>query len=131
MLKCTNVWVSNTGATQHPTFSTIGGINKQECNIRCKGQMGTATNTSIVMDSCVKLCDIQGHCYGKAVLKDVQVGSKFNYNMFSINLMLKDGFTVSGNSDMLALVHNSDKQTMIFDIKITTDSNFLLAGYMQ
>lgn len=131
LLKCPDVWISDTGAMQHSTFSTIGGINKRECNVRKKGQMGTTTNTSIVMDFCVKLCNGRGNCLGKVLLKDVQVDSKFNYKLFSINQLLKDWFTLSGNDSMLGLIRTCNKQSMAFDTKIPIDNSFLLAGYMQ
>ncbi len=77
LLKCPNIWISNTGATQHSTFSTVGGINKQEFNIKTKGQSGTATSTLILMDFKVKLCYIHDNFYGKTVLKDVQINENF------------------------------------------------------
>lgn len=113
LLKCPDTWISDTGATQHSMFSSLGCINKWECNVRTKGQMGTATITSIVMDFYVKLWNILRYCDGNAVRKDVQMNSKFNYNLISINWLLKDGFTLSDNSGILALVHTSDKQFMI------------------
>ncbi len=42
--------IGDTGATQHSTFSSVWGINKWECNVKTKGQMGTATNTLVLMD---------------------------------------------------------------------------------
>ncbi len=112
-------------------FSAVGGTNKRECNVKMKGQMGDATSTSVLMDFKVKLCDIHGKCYGKAVLQDVQVNSSFNYNQFSINRLLKDGFTLSGNNSTLELVQTSDKRSMVFNIKMHTDSSFILVGYMK
>ncbi len=129
LLKCSDVWIGDTGATQHSTFSAVGGMNKWECNVKTKGQMGTATSTSVLMDFKVQLCNIHGNCYGTALLHDVQVNSSFNYNLFSINL--KDGFTLSGIESTIALILTSDKWSIVFNVKIHTDSSFLLAGYMK
>ncbi len=93
--------------------------------------MGTATNTSVLMDFKVQLCNINGQNYGTALLQDVQVNSSFIYNLFSINRLLKDGFTLLGNENTLALVQTSDKRSIVFDVKIHTDSSFLLVGYMK
>ncbi len=30
LLKCPNIWIGDTGATQHSTFCTVLGTNKQE-----------------------------------------------------------------------------------------------------
>ncbi len=83
--------------------------------------MGTATNTLVLMDFWVTLCDVNGKSYGKALLKDVQVNPNFNYNLLSINWLLKDGFNLSGNSDSLALIQFDDN---VLDVKIHIDSSF-------
>ncbi len=61
LMKCPNIWIGDTGATQHSIFSTVGGTHKWECNVKTKEQMGTAMRTSVLMDFDVKLCDILGN----------------------------------------------------------------------
>ncbi len=85
LLKCSDTWIRYTGATQHSTFGAVGGTNKHKCNIQTKDHMGNATSTLVLIDFKVKLCDIHGKCYRKAVLQDLQVNICFNYNLFSIN----------------------------------------------
>ncbi len=93
--------------------------------------MVTTMSTSILMNFKVKLCNVCGNCYGSAILKDIQVSSSFNYNLFSINRLLKDGFTLSGKDSALPLIHTSDKRSRAFNIKIHTKSSYRLAAYMQ
>ncbi len=131
LLKRSDIWIGDTGATQHSMFSSVGGMNKWECNIKTKGQIRNATSTSVLMDFKVQLCDIHGNCYGTLLLRNVQVNSSFKYNLFSINRLLKEGFMLSGNKSTLALIRTSDKRSIVFDVKIHTDSSFLLAGYMK
>ncbi len=50
LLKHCDIWIGDTSATQHSTFSSLGGINKHECNMKTKGRMGTATNSLVLMD---------------------------------------------------------------------------------
>ncbi len=130
-MKCPDIWIGDTEAFKHSMISNVGGINKQEYNIKTLGQMGIATSPLVLLDFKVKLCNVHGKCYGKAVLKDIQVSSSFNYNLFSFNWLLKDDFTQSGNNTTLAIVCTSNKWSMVFDVKIHTNSSFLLAGYMQ
>ncbi len=56
-----------------------------------------------IMDFTLDLKDICGKKYGRVILQDVQVNSKFNNNLFSINKLLKDGFHLKGNSTSLYL----------------------------
>ncbi len=101
LLKCKNVWIGDTGATQHSTFSASGGRNQHTCNVMMKGQVGGVTKTLTLMDFLVKLQDIRGKEYGKALLKDVQVNLMFNHNLISITKLLKDGFHLIGDSNAL------------------------------
>ncbi len=77
-----------------------------ECNVKIKGQLLTAT---VLMDFNVKLCDACGNCYGKEVLQDFQVTQQLRLQPISINWLVKDGFTLLGNGNTLALVHTNNK----------------------
>ncbi len=55
LLNCKDVWIGDTGAAQHSTFSASGGRNQCTCNILMKGQVGSATKTVTLMDFLVKL----------------------------------------------------------------------------
>ncbi len=66
-----------------------------------KGQVGNATTNATLMDFPVVLQDVCGKHYRKILLKDVQVNSKFNYNLVSITKLLKDRFHLTGDSNGL------------------------------
>ncbi len=69
-----------------------------------KSQIGNTTTTMTLMDFMVDLKDMSGKKYGKVMLKEVQVNSRFNYNLFSINKPLKDRFHLKGDSNLLYVV---------------------------
>lgn len=93
-------------------------------------ELGIATNDSTLMDFKVQWQDMHGKCNGKAVLKNTYVNSNFNCNLVSTNQLFKDGFTRLGSCKVLAMVHRSDRHSMVFDMKMYTASSFLLAGHM-
>ncbi len=57
-LNCPDIWIGDTGATQHLNFSLVEGINKRECNVNTNGQLGTATSTLALIDFKVNLCKV-------------------------------------------------------------------------
>ncbi len=95
-----------------------------------KGQIGNATTTMTIMDFAVDLNDIHGNKYDRVILQDVQVNPKFNYNLFSIIKLLKDGFHLKGNSTSLYVAQYKDRKQIHFDVKVLTNTSFLFGAYM-
>lgn len=48
--------------------------------------------------------------------ENVQVNCNFNYTLLSTICLLKDVFTLKGNSNTLAFVGVDSKQSMVFDV---------------
>ncbi len=66
LLRSKDVWIGDTRATQHSTFSSSGGRNQRTCDVLMKGQISKATTTVTLMDFLVELCDVQGKQYRKS-----------------------------------------------------------------
>ncbi len=104
LLKCKDVWIGDTSATQHSTFSSIWGRNQRTCNVLMKGQIGEATTNVTLIYFSVELQDVSGKQYGRVIFKDVQVKPKFNNNLGGITKLLKNGFHSTGDSNGLYVV---------------------------
>jgi hypothetical protein len=71
-----NMWIADTGATSHITYSRIRGVNHCNRTVKTRGFVGESINPGLEMDILVTyICDNGKEI--KAELKDVQVNEKF------------------------------------------------------
>ncbi len=95
-----DMWIVDTGATSHVTYSRIGGVNQPNRMVKTRGFVGESINPDLKMDILVTyMCDD-----GKEIdaeLKDVQVNKMFNFNLFSVTQMLQKGFILKGDAKLI------------------------------
>jgi hypothetical protein len=78
-----DMWIADTGAKRHVTYSRIGGVNNCNMTVKMRGFVGESINPDLEMDIPVTyMCDNGKEIEAK--LKDVQVNEKFNFNLFSV-----------------------------------------------
>ena len=124
ILQSTNIWVGDLGVSVHCTNDRTGGINIHEgSSIGTMGGHGDATTAISIVDIAM---------FGKeqsiATLNDVQYNPKSNFNLFSIEKVIKEGWKLSG--DKKGLVHMKDSAKLVCNIKITTQNDVIICGYL-
>ncbi len=78
-----NMWIVDTGAISHVTYSRTGGVNHCNMTVKTRGFVGELINPDLKMDILVMYMYDNGKEI-KAELKDVRVNKKFNFNLFSV-----------------------------------------------
>ncbi len=78
-----DMWITDTGATSHVTYSRIRGVNHCNRMVKTMGIFEESIHPDLKMDIPVTyMCDNGKEI--RAELKDVQVNKKFNFNHFSV-----------------------------------------------
>ncbi len=88
-LKSPKVWVGDTGATTHSTFSKEAYKNQRESAVSTTGITGGMIKPSIQMDIDCVHCDKNGNNQFKILIADVCHLDSRNLNMYSISRMMK------------------------------------------
>jgi hypothetical protein len=102
-----DMWIVDTGATSHITYSRIGGVDHCNTMEKTRGFVGESINPDLEMDIPVMyICDNGKEI--KAELK-VQVNEKFNFNLFSITQMLQKGYILKGDANLIRLCKGNHK----------------------
>ena len=131
MLSNPNIWIGDTGATQHMTAHTKGMTNLRKDSSDAGVRMGNGNigTTNTIGDIPSIICDNQGNKKAKTILRDVAIVPTCNYNLFSITKCMTDGWTLTGGRHYLALT--KERYVIIFDIVINTPNGILYAMNME
>ena len=126
-----NVWVCDTGATSHTTFSEKGLSNCKEANLKDKVNTATGESmgTKLIGDISGLVCDKYGTEVRSAKLQSVRYCPSSKYNLFSGTLLMKQGWRMIGDDKGIKFVRNNNE--LLFDIKITTPSGFIYCMYFK
>jgi hypothetical protein len=104
-----DMWIMDTGATRHITYSRIGGMSHRNTTVKMRGFVGESINPDLEMDiSVMYTCDDGKEI--KAELKDDQVNEKLNFNLFSVTQKLQKGYILKGDANSIRICkgnHNS------------------------
>jgi hypothetical protein len=99
MLKRSDMWIADSGASNHVTFSDRGCRNKR---------MATGLTHGIVGNSVLPKCELDIPCVhfnkdgaqlGEVIITDVSHLPEGNFNLFSVTRLQKRGWTLTGNAD--------------------------------
>jgi hypothetical protein len=103
MLKRTDIWVADSGASNHVTFSDKRCRNKR---------IATGSTHRIVGDSVLPKCELDIPCVyfdkdgaqvGEVIITDVSHLPEGKFNLFSVKRMQKKGWILTGNADYIKL----------------------------
>ncbi len=96
MLKRSDMWIADSGASNHVTFSDKGCRNKR---------IATGTTHGIVDESVLPKCELDMPCIhydkdgtqvGEVLFTEVSHVPEGNFNLFSLTRLQKKGWTLSG-----------------------------------
>ena len=131
LLRDPNIWIADTGATQHVTSHAEGMINL----VKPVDPVGLVmandtTETPSLIGELPGLCyDKHGQEVGPARLTGVNLLPSAAFNLFSISKMLKQGWNLSGSSE--AIVISKDNVSVTFDIVIPTPEGMIFCLYLR
>ncbi len=103
MLKRSDMWIADSGASNHVTFSGKGCKNRR---------YATGLTHRIVVNSVLPKCELDipcvhfdndGNQVGEVTITGVSHLPEVHFNLFSLTRLQKKGWTLSGNADYIKL----------------------------
>ena len=125
-LKSDNIWIGDTGASNHCTFSNIGLHNYRYSKSSTMSATGT-TQASEIGHLDVTACNKHGEEYAHCKLSGVIYNESFNFNLFSLSKMLGQGWSLNGDDKCITLISPCKSSTIMFDIVIKTPNGCIFA----
>jgi hypothetical protein len=118
MLKRSDIWIADSGASNHVTFSDKGCRNKRFATGSTHGIVGNPVLPKCGLDiSCVHF-DKDGVQVGEVIVTDVSHLPEGNFNLFSVTRLQKKGWFFTGNAVYIKL--QKGKKSLLFNIVINT-----------
>jgi hypothetical protein len=119
------IWIGDSGATSHLTFSNHGLINARKARLGESMIMGNGSNTPAVTvgDIIGTISDANGAERGRLMLSEVTHSPQAKFNLMTIPALMKKGWVLSGTKKALILEKN--KKKVVFDIVINTPKGML------
>ena len=118
MLKSKRIWIADTGASNHVSFSEKRSKNKRLESISQAGLVGEATESKVQLDLPGSFCDKYRDLVLRGNIMGVSYNPKSNFNLFSITKMLMRDRKLSGDKSKIKI--NKDNIVITFDIVIPT-----------
>ena len=109
VLKDEEIWVADSGATSHCSKNARGGINIREASAVAQGITGPAISDENEIDLPTIVCDQFGQEQLCVTLTDVSCRKENNFNLFSIERCLVNGWKLSGDSETLVSTKGEKK----------------------
>jgi hypothetical protein len=103
MVKRTDIWIADSGASNHVLLSDKGCRNKRIATGSTHGIVGGSVLPKCQLDiPCVHF-DKDGAQVGEVIITDVGHLPEGNFNLFSVTRLEKKGWTLTGNADYIKL----------------------------
>ncbi len=126
MLKRSDMWIADSGASNHVTFSDKGCRNKRNSTGLAHGIVGNSVLPKCELDIPCVYFDKDGAQLEEVIITDVSHLPKGNFNLFSVTRLQKKGWTLTGNADYIKLVKG--KKSLLFSTVINTPKGALYVG---
>jgi hypothetical protein len=126
MLKRSDIWIADSGAFTHVTFSDKICRNKK---------ISTGSTHEIVSNSVIPKCELDILCVhfdkdgaqvGEVLIADVNHLPEANFNLFSVTTLQKKGWTLTGNADYIKLLKGG--KSLLLNKVINTPKGALYVG---
>ena len=131
ILQHPNIWIGDTGATNHTTPFEHGVVNvtRPDNSDLTSCAFGSKDMPAKIGDIPVEIFDKNGMFMAKSKLTSVAVQKKGDFNLFSLTRAIKEGWTLGGNKTCIWL--EKDGMTLKFDIRITTPRGMVFCIYLR
>jgi hypothetical protein len=103
MLKRSDMWIADSGASNHVTFSDKGCRNKRITTVLTHGIVGKSVFPKCELDIPCIHYDKDGTQVGEVLITEVSHLPVGNFNLFSLTRLQRKGWTLSGNADYTKL----------------------------
>lgn len=123
-----DIWIADTGATNHATRFNNGAINIREGGIGSVGQTGNAVDIEQTFDLPGQWVDRYGTLGLLALMKEVSYSRRMNFNLFSLGRMLANGWFITNGDSSGISIANASGDVINFDIVIKTRRGALFAA---
>ena len=130
ILKDAEIWIADTGASNHSTFSRTGSINVIESDLgMTQGATGEAVAPKSAVDIPSLACDRYGNQQFEVTMTGVSLIPKGNFNIFSITRLLLAGWKIGGDANSIWV--KKVQWTIRFDTRVTTAKGALFCILMK
>ena len=119
------IFVADTAATTHVTFSKNGARNERKCDIVSVGHMREGVVSTSIVDIPGQFENKDGEIGLTAELTEVRYDEKYNFNLFSLSKIMRNGWSLRGNTNGITATKND--RTIRFDIIVRTSKGQLYA----
>jgi hypothetical protein len=131
LLNDPNIWIGDTAASVHTSPYQHGMT--PEGNAVKNGSMtagnGITEKTAMYGNIAGTIFEKQVTKFGREKLTHVAHSPNMKFNLCSLSKLCQDGWEMKGNKDFLVMERN--KQTIKFDIKVTTATGVVYCMYLQ
>ena len=131
LLNSDDLWVCDTGASNHCIQSSLGSNNRRTNKSQMQGMTGQITNSSVIVDIKMTHYKKDGERGITFKMTDVICNPNFNYNLFSASRCLKDGWTMQGSCDGITMTSPDGQHHIVFDQKIKTRQGMVFATILN
>lgn len=126
LMRDESLFICDTGASSHSTFSLVGATNIRRSGCSSFGQAGSATRAENTVDLAGRFVDCNGEIGITAILKDVSYSSRFNFNLLSLTKLLMQDWRIISGDDTSIVVEKGSYQIK-FDTIIKTTKGAIYA----
>ena len=126
ILQSPNVWIADTGASNHTSFTQQGGINIRPSAQKIRGITGKANAATTCFDAPCTHTDKYGEEICQVKLRGVTYIPDSNFNLCSLSKLLNSGWEMSGTEDKIVMTKGDT--SLEFDIKISTHEGAIFCG---
>ena len=130
VLRSQHIWIGDTGASNHCTFSNLGFTNISSIDSTTVSAHGKSMKSKYAGNIMVEASDKFGNTQGVFQLQGVQYNPHYNFNLFSISKCMRQGWTVTGNASGMVLTSPDKKSKLVFDIVIPTPKGCIFASLL-
>jgi hypothetical protein len=120
LLSQLDIWICDTGASCHSTYSPVGAINIRNSGISTVGHIGQAVTTTKTIDIPSRFVSPDGTCSMSGTLTEVGLNPKMNYNLMSLSGMLMKGWRITKGDSTGITIADRRGNVIDFDIVIKT-----------
>lgn len=131
ILRSPNILIGDTAATVHIVKYPIGMSKLEPAEGNAGVRMGNdaVEQPKDVGQLAGMVCNKFGNQLNRVTIQDVTVISSAGYNLFSISKMLKQGWKLTGDEELLEITKGENK--LVFDIRVQTPRGVLFALYLK
>ena len=123
------IWIADTGASNHSTNSKTGCTNEKATKSTSLGATGEAFPVESEVDIPSTVSDRYGNALSRVKMTEVGYNPKGNFNLFSVSRCLMEGWKLVGDDTGMELT--KDDIVIKFDIVIKTKKGAIFCVLMK